>query len=73
MPDWIEDAALDFAEEVVGRFDFPENWRALSEDYVSRTATVYSWLNRHLFDTSRVEDVIRVLDSLAENHNRWRQ
>ena len=73
VPDWVEEAAYDFAEEVVGRYDFPRNWRRLSEDLVSRTATVYSWMHRHLFDPSRAEDLIKVLDSLAEDNDRWRQ
>jgi hypothetical protein len=73
LEDWVEDAAYDFAEQVVGRFDFPINWRKLSTQYADRLSTVRTWMLDHGFDASRAHDVISVLDRLADKNVAWRR
>lgn len=61
------DAALDFAEGVVGRYHFPHNW----ERFKDKIPRVTAWLHTQPQYQTKPEAVISRLDWLAQTNQAW--
>ncbi len=67
----VDDLALTFVEEEVGRFDFANNWPKVKERGNIRER-VAQWLDR-LNVEANPDDVISAIDQLATSRpGRWR-
>jgi len=62
------DAALDYAEQVVGRWHFPDNWRRFPE----KENRVKLWLSDRGYTVSPA-DVIAYLDWIATTGQKWQR
>lgn len=64
----VADAALDFAENVVGRYHYPVNWAKLS----NKEARVAAWIaTQPEYYGTPVDEVIGYLDWLAQTQQVW--
>ena len=69
-PHGLDDLALDFVEEAVGRLDFQRNWPTIGAD---QSALVSRWLSRRRYPPDLAEPLRRQVDYLHRTGARWPQ
>lgn len=71
-PDDVEDIALSFVEDEVGRFDWMNNWKKfkLRHNAVSKVRSYLQYLN---YPDVKAVDVVKFIDALVdERPGRWK-